>query len=337
MNRTVWQIAAVYSASALGVSYLVGVEWLRFFSFYGTWGIIGIAVATLGLTWVVDQTMRLAISRDIPSLDRFLAFLFGEKAAPTVTFLIYTLILVYLGVSVGEVASLWTSNATVALVLLIGICAAAFLLLRVRQIRLISTAMYLFLVAASILIMLFLLQPHVPLPSLTYQLNGNWLMYASFYAAFHYVFLLVIMFAQIGREPKLSKLRSGIWLGGLLLLLITILGNVTILAHWHEVHASDQPLTMILAHFMTGSQYGVWVHSLLQLLVFIAFCFYGLATPLAEKHDLRHTPLYLLFTATALIFSPLPFLSEWYSMIVYAITTYTGMVLLLFFLWKRTK
>lgn len=337
MNRTVWQIAAIYSASALGVSYLVGAEWLRFFSFYGIWGIIGIAVATLGLTWLIDQSIRLAVSRQIPSLDRFLAFLFGEKAAPTVTFLIYMLVLVYAGVSIGEVASMWTRDVTATLILLIGICAAAFLLLRVRQTRLIFFAMLLIVAAASLLIVLFLLQPHVPLPSLAYQSNGNWLLYTSFYVAFHYVFLLVILFAQIGRSPNLPKLRSGIWLGGFLLLLIISLGNITILAHWHEVNASDQPITLILAHFMSGSQYGVWVHSLLQLLLLIAFCVYGLTAPLAEKHDLRHAPLYLLFTAVALIFSPLPFFSEWYSMIVYAITTYTGMVLLLRFLWKRTK
>jgi len=337
MNRTVWQIAAIYSASALGVSYLGGAEWLRFFSFYGTWGLIGIALGTIGLTWLTDMTIRMAVSRNITTLDRFLAFLVGEKAGPTVTFLLYTLVLLYAGVSVGETAALLTQEATPALLLLIGILASVCLLLRIPQIRLISMFTFLFIVAATILILLILLQPHVPLPSLAYQLNANWFIYACFYIAFHYIFQLVVLFAQIGQEPRLSTLRRGIWLGGVLLLLLVSLGNLNILSHWHEVHTSYQPLIQILSEFSSSSKYGIWIHSALQLLVLLAFWFYGLAAPLAQKHDLRHTPLYLLFAATALVFSPLPFFSQWYSMIVYAITTYTGIALLFLLLWKRAK
>ncbi|WP_134683150.1 hypothetical protein [Brevibacillus migulae] len=337
MNRTVWQIAAIYSASALGVSYLGGAEWLRFFSFYGTWGLIGIALGTIGLTWLTDKTILMAVSHHRTTLDRFLALLVGEKAAPTVTFLLYTLILIYAGLSVGETAALLTRDATFALLLLIGVFASACLLLRIPQSRLISLFTFLFIVALSILIMLFLLQPHVPLPSLAYQLNANWFLYACFYVAFHYVFQLVILFAQIGQEPKLATLRSGIWLGGALLLLLVGLGNLNILSHWHEVNTSSQPLIQILSQFSTMSKYGIWIHSFLQLLLLLAFWFYGLAAPLAQKHDLRHTPLYLLFAATALVFSPLPFFSQWYSMIVYAITTYAGIALLFLLLWKRSK
>lgn len=337
MNKTVWQIAALYAASALGVAYVGGAEWLRFFSFHGTWGLIGVVLATFGLTWFTAKTMRLALRHGVTSLGSFLTFVIGKKAAPSVTFLLYLLVLVYAGLSVGETALIQADHGLLAFFIMAAICAAALLLLRAGQARRSTVALLLYLIALLTLVLLYALQPLVTLPSLAYQLNANWLLYACFYIAFHYVFLLVILFGQLDEWTDPASLQKGIWCGGFLLFLLVILGNLTLLAHWHEAHASSQPLLLILSLFMKGGAYGGWGHALLQQVLLLAFWLYGLAAPLARKYELRLSPLCLLFTVASLLFAFLPSISAWYSMIHYAITTYCGLTLLFLFLWKTRK
>ncbi|NGQ94736.1 hypothetical protein G3578_06005 [Brevibacillus sp. SYP-B805] len=335
MKRRVWQIAAIYTAAALGVDYLGGGEWMQFFSGFGTWGTIDLTVATIALTWLCYQALKAAVQRGIASLPAFLAHLAGEKAAPTVTFLIYLLMIAYTGSAVGQHAAQWWGSTSLALITVPVIFVGLLVLLWSGVQRLAVWGMALALIALVLFVSLFSLRHHVPMPSLAYQLNLKWLLYALFYMPFHYLFVLLVLLVHIRKETSLETIRTGMVLGGISLFGVAMSGHLTILVYWHEVNGYAQPLLQLVVSQFAGSRLGYLLFTLVQLLILTAYWFHGLAVPLAEKHDLRRTPLYLLFMAGALPFALLSVASARISPLLCALLTAAGLVLIALFLWQH--
>jgi uncharacterized membrane protein YkvI len=331
MDTGVWRFAALFAASALGGTYLSGNEWLRFFSSFGSWGTIGLLLSTICLTWSCYRALKISAENGIASLGDFFSFLLGQKIAPTVTVLVYFIILAYAGGMIGDHAAELAGGGPLLPAALLFLCAASFWLIK-RGIREITTAAAIILALGFLLLgLLYFEQRHIPMPSFTYQFNAKWFLYAFFYTSFHFLFTLTILLPAAAQVKKISSLRIGLSLGSVMFLATTLLGHLAILAYWHDVNASAQPLQQVIYNLSPGSKLVYALVSSGQLVVSVAFWFYGLTAPLAERFELRQSPLLLLFFSLALIHSIVPMASEWYSLFIYTSATYAGMALLLQF------
>ena len=85
MDKVAWQIAILFAGSALGGHYLGGYEWLRFFTYFGSWGTIGIVLASLGIGWLNLQLLGFCHRHHIRSLYELYLRLFGEAFASSLS------------------------------------------------------------------------------------------------------------------------------------------------------------------------------------------------------------------------------------------------------------
>ncbi|MGE5702205.1 MAG: hypothetical protein ACM32O_06725 [Clostridia bacterium] len=305
MNRTAWRIAILSAASALGGTYLFGGEWLRFFSFFGTWGTIGILLVSLAISWITSTVLLLLNRALIHSHVQLFALLFGEKAAPTMSFLFALCLLLQVGTAFNQQSLAITASLGLpyaASILLLAV--ATFLLVRLDGAPLLKNAGIALAAGALILIVLFFVQHHVPMPSLSYQLGTSWLWHAMFFVCLHALFLMAVFLPdqqiQEGVMDRSSILFGSI-AGGFIFLVITLFGHFAILAHWHDAHSFDQPLYAIVKGLSPILIVPFLFASLLQATFLCSVIVRSIGHPLIHTHDLRSVPVHLLFLLLAVL------------------------------------
>lgn len=330
MKTGTWQIALLFSASALGGTYLSGYEWLRFFSHFGSWGTIGIILTSACLTWLGYRIVVICQANGATSLQDFLGLLFGSRTSPTLTFLTYAILLAYAGTIVGQQVYHFDAGGFSWILILIPFL-FSFLLVQQGIIRIMHVACVSLTAGLLFLAILFTQQLHIPIPSFSYQLNGMWLGYACFYLSLHFLLMLTIIIPLTARLPDPGSTRMGIWIGGAIFFLLTLLGHVVLLAYWHEINTSTQPLREVIVLLLPYGSYFYAFFSFVHVIVILACLFYGLTVPLVERYQLQQTPMLLVFILASMLFSYLPLWSEIYSYLIFSGATYIGMFLLVSF------
>lgn len=305
MNRTAWQIAVISAASALGGTYLFGGEWLRFFSYFGSWGTIGIVLVTLGFVWLTAKILLLIRDTGMQSHRQFLFRLFGERAAPTLSFSLAVFLLLYVGSLLQDYAKAMESS--LSLPLLAGILAPialAFVFLRTKGSALFTCSVLSLAGSALLLGLVFSLQHYVPLPPLSYQLNISWLWHAVFFVCLHAMFLFSVFLPnQTSEETSLSPaiIYLGAAFGGMIILTISLIGHFAILAHWHDAHSLTNPLLGILANRSPWLLYPYVLAALWQVSLLASILIRSIYQPLLAAFELRSLPIQLLFVALVIL------------------------------------
>ncbi|MET3289680.1 UNVERIFIED_CONTAM: putative membrane protein YkvI [Brevibacillus sp. OAP136] len=299
MNRTAWQIAVISAASALGGTYLFGGEWLRFFSYFGSWGTIGIVLVTLGFVWLTAKIVLLIRDTGLQSHRQFLFHLFGERAAPALSSTLALLLLIYVGSLLQEYAK--AAQGTLSLPMLAGmlVCAAlSFAFLRSKGSTVFAGSIIALAMSALLLGLVFSLQHYVPLPPLTYQLNISWLWHAIFFVCLHALLLFSAFLPTHSTEDtsvSTPVVYLGAAFGGMIILTISLIGHFAILAHWHDAHSLENPLLEILTNRSPLLLYPYLLVALWQVSLVASMLIRSVCEPLLQSSELRPLPLQLLF------------------------------------------
>lgn len=336
MDKYAWQIAVLFAGAALGGTYLGGYEWLRFFAYFGSWGTIGIVGASLGLGWFGYHVLIVCHQKEIRSLHDLFVHCFGEALAPTLSALTHFFLLTYAGVMTSQYASALAAGTGAWLTIMTTLLIAFFFLIGGWK-RMIAGISLMLPAGCLLLLVIFVEQLHVPIPSLGYQFNLYWLLYAFSYLALHYLLCLVFCLPLISRVRDEATIRWGVGMGCLFFFGLTMLGQAILLAYWHDVHSSPLPISFILAQLIP---FGDWLYvllSLLQIGIWLAVLIYSLATPVSVRHHLQMKPLVLVMGSTMLIIALIALILPRSSLLLATGASVCGMLLLVRMYWIRRK
>jgi len=321
-------IAALVPLALLGAGWLTGREWLLSFTYYGTWGTIGLTAAILFLTWLCTRMVAICQDRNIASLSALFIHMAGEKAGPSLHFLYQTLLLLYGGVLLTQLV-LPVVHATGASPWIIVFLAASLVaLLAGSSVRWLTIVAVVSLVLSlGSLILVFSEQRYIPLPSLTYQMNLQWFWQAILFSALHFMPMPAILVPLSAVAGNPETFRRSIWLGGTLTLLLALLIHLALLAYWHDIHTDRFPLLTVFSLMLAGLDRVVQFFSLLQGICMLALWLWGQTQSLAIRHEINHWPLVISFILLLVIFAVPPLLSH-SSLLSFVLTviSYAGTV-----------
>ncbi len=333
MSTGAWRIAVLFTAIALGSAYVNGYEWLRFFSLFGSWGTIGIVLTSIGLSWFTYTVLRYCHQAGVTSLHQLFVNLIGPKLAPSLSVFTHVILLAYMGAVIGQQAVQF-ADSRYALLIVFALSVAAFWLARQGMRQIVQVAMISITAGLLLIGLIFTEQRHVPIPSLSYQLNGYWAFAACYYLALHLLLSLAALLPLASRTPGMASVRLGIAAGGFLFFMMTLLGHAVLLAYWHEINTSSLPLRDIVSMLFPS---GSWMHALVSLGhsgIVLAAVYYGLAVPVVERYDLQLTPMLLVMWISTIVFAMFPLWNQAFTFYPYTAATYCGMFILAVFIWK---
>ncbi|USG63668.1 hypothetical protein NDK47_15955 [Brevibacillus ruminantium] len=336
MDRGSWRIAVLFAAAALGGTYLVGSEVLRFFAYFGFWGILGILLVSAGLGWLGIRLFTLSHEHGFRSLHDLLCYWFGEKIAPGLSVLLQLLLLAYIGTSIGGATSLLLDGSFKLLLALVPFLIACVFLRHGWPAMLRGLSAFL-VIGLLLIATAFFEQPHITIPSLGYQLNLQWMLHAAFYFALHFLLILITCLPLASRASRVQSIHFGVIVGCLLFFLIGVWTQGVLLGYWHEIHSTDIPLQIVL---ISALPFGKWIHSLAVLGhggLILAVWIYALATPVAVRYDIRLSALFVVMMITTALFSVLTALLPVTGYIVAIALTYCALFLVISFVWKLQK
>ncbi len=334
MDKSAWQIAVLFAGAALGGTYLGGYEWLRFFAYFGSWGTIGAVLAAIALGWFGFSVLSVCHRVGIRSLHELFLYWFGEAFGPSLSVLSHFFILAYSGVIIGQHAAQMADGSVSLLFVLLPLIVASVWMKKGWDWILFGAAISLG-IGFLLFGLIFLEQQHVPIPNLGYQMNVNWVVHALLYIGLHFLLTLALTIPLVRNLTSIGSLRMGIGAGSLFFFLVLMIGQAILLAYWHDIHASDSPIQIILQQLFPFGEWVVAILSLMQSGIMIAATMYALAMPIVEKHDLHLLPLILVMLAVIASFALLPFALSWSVPIIASGATYCGLSLLVRFVWKR--
>ncbi|MED4783357.1 hypothetical protein [Brevibacillus choshinensis] len=334
MDKGAWQIAVLFAGAALGGTYLGGYEWLRFFAYFGSWGTIGAVLTSIALGWFGYSVLNDCHRVGIRSLHELFLYWFGEAFGPSLSVLTHFFILAYVGVITGQHAMQMADGSYSILFVLLPLLVAIVWMKKGRG-WIFSGAAISLAIGFLMFGLIFIEQQHVPIPNLGYQMNLNWILHALLYIGLHFLLCLVVTIPLVNNLPSAQSIRIGIGAGSLLFFLVLIIGQAILLAYWHDIHASETPIQLILQQLFP---LGGWLLAILSLLhsgIMIAAMIYALALPVVERHDLHLVPLILVMMVLLSLFALLPFAVSWSVPVIASGATYCGLCLLIRFVWKR--
>ncbi|WP_312108807.1 hypothetical protein [Brevibacillus reuszeri] len=334
MDKAVWQIAIVFAGSALGGTYLGGYEWLRFFTYFGSWGTLGIVLVSLGMGWFGYSLLTLCHRIGARSVHDLYLYLFGEALASSLSVVTHFLLIAYVGVMISQLASNLIADLSPLWFILFAITISIVFIM--RGWKWIVSGLALSLAVGFLFFgLVFIEQFHVPIPSLGYQMNLNWLVHSLFYFGLHTLLCVVVTIPLAARADGEQTILMGVGISTGFFFLITLLGQAILLAYWHDIHAAALPTKQILLQLIPM---GDWLLALLSLIhggLMIAILCFALATPVAQRYDLQLAPLIMVILATLLFVALIPLAIPWSISAIASAATYCGLLVLGRYIWKK--
>ncbi len=337
MNHGTWRIAVVFAVSLLGANYVTGYEWLHAFSFYGIWGMIGLCAAVSVLIWFSGRMVAICRDREIDSLSSLFGHLFGKATGPAVSFLFHVLVIVFAGGLTAEQAALFAAVAGLPVSLGTLVPLVAVLVLTAygpRQLTRAAAGWLAFGLACALLLVVAQ-QRHIPIPSLRYQLHGQWLFSSTGFVALHLPLAVTALLPFAASAGDARAAHRGVILGGAAFGLISLLLNLSLLAYWHDVNASSHPVLQVMTSLFPGSLVVYTLWAAVQAVTVIALWVHGLAAPLIDRFELRPFPVRLVCVLAIWLSTALALVSDAFASAARVGLTLLGMALLAVLAWKR--
>ncbi|RAP30533.1 hypothetical protein EEL32_22265 [Brevibacillus laterosporus] len=328
MIKNTFRVTSLLTSSMLGAGFLSGYEWLRFFTYYGTWGSIGLVLAIIAITWLLYESLHSAYRNQLFSLSQFLAHLMGPQIAHVLGFFTALIIIAYSGIALADQALFLEQTISLpALLGLLGLLVLVFFGARLSTSYLAKIAAGCILGALIIVLFLYSNQAHIPLPSLSYQLNLKWLWNGLLFTGLHLFFSMAVLFPLVKETDSLQSLRLGIGLSGLLFGVIGLFIHFQILSHWHDVHTQLKPIVEILMSQLPYSVYAYLPISLGHVIMLASILLRSLTEPLIQETHLRELPLVLTLVAFVGVIAFFGIHFSFLSPLLYSTITYAGLAL----------
>lgn len=329
MIKKTFRVTSLLTSSMLGAGFLSGYEWLRFFTYYGTWGSIGLMLAIIAMTWILYESLHLAYRNQLFSLSQFLAHLIGPQLTHVFGFFTALIIILYSGITLADQAIFLEQTTSLSPLLgLLVFLVLVFLGARLTNSSLAKIAAGCILGAVVIVLFLYSNQTHIPLPSLSYQLNLKWLWNGLLFTGLHLFFSLAVLLPLVRETDSLPSLRLGIGLSSLLFGVIGLFIHLQILSHWHDVHTHLKPIVEILMAQLPHSVYAYLPISLGHVIILSSILLRSLTDPLLQETQVSELPLVLTLVIFVGVVSFFGIFFSFLYPLLYSTITYVGLALL---------
>lgn len=331
MKLGTWQFAGLFTLAILGANHVSGAEWMRYFTYYGSWGTIGLVLTIFLITYISSKLVRLIHSLQIRSVAELFQLIFGPIVSPVLTFLFYCITIGFsafvLQDQVQQLFSLAGIAPVISLLVFLGILLFAVTI----SIQNVSKAALVGVILAIIYVLLFFIkQPHIQLPSFAYQFNLWWGVRALFFTSSHLLLSLVILIPAVARMSDVRLAARGVWISGSFFALLALLSHFVLLAFWHDVNATTHPFYVLSANLFFGGSSLFLAISAILCLLYITIWSEGFANLVSMRFDINQRPLQILFLASIAGISFIYALSFWFGLFTYLSAVYFGLFFLLF-------
>jgi len=293
------QIAATYIGTIVGAGFASGQEIIAFFTRYGAWGAVGIAVATFFFIYLGYKMMMISHHLGSPSYESFNRALFGPFIGSAINLFIFITLLGVTTVMLAGSGSILEEQFGLSYLLGVGctvVLSFAVLQKGLTSLLAVNSIVVPMMILFSCLV-LFGTENITAIPAkepANYFFLWKAILYVSFNLAMAQSVLIPI--GSYIKDP--SILKRGAMIGGIVLGFMLISSHVAMLSQWDEVRMMDIPMVVLI------NEWNDW----LQLFfVFVLFCeifttlisnVYGITQQLRELFPVSENTLYvLLFTA----------------------------------------
>lgn len=257
------QIAAVYVGTVVGAGFATGKEIVEFFTQYGTYGFLGVAISGFLFIWIGTKMMFISIEIGSQSYQEFNRFLFGKKLSWLVNLMMFLILLGVTSVMLSGAGAIFEERLHLPYQL--GVLVTIFLtfIVMIKGVKglvgvniIVVPMMILFsLVLAGKAVLndpiegIFSLQA----PSIEWK----WLLSSFSYAAFNLAMAQAVLVPLANEIKDKEVIKWGGIIGGTLLSLILLSGHIALLTV-PDVHHFEIPMAEIMKGSMSAF-YGVYI------------------------------------------------------------------------------
>jgi len=291
MNRTgkVLQIAATYMGTVVGAGFATGQEILQFFTRYGYWGTITIAIATAMFVWLGTKMMLIASEIQAKSYEDLNKALFGDKIGKLVSHFMLVVLMGVTAVMLAGAGTIFYENWGISYQSgLIITAMACFFLLR--------KGMKAILTVNSIVVPLMLLFTVIVVID-TFQTPGSskfitlvsdlspWAAWASpfLYTAFNLSMSQAVL-VPLGAEIADRKLIiAGSWIGSIGIGFMLLAGHFALSVHMPGIQQYAIPMGGIARQLGQGIQFIYIFLIFAEIFTTLIADIYGLTLQLHER------------------------------------------------------
>ncbi|MUT66263.1 hypothetical protein [Paenibacillus sp. NEAU-GSW1] len=315
MKRTgkVLQIASTYMGTIVGAGFATGQEILQFFTRFGYWGSLTIALATAMFIWLGSKMMLISSDIQAKSYEDLNKALFGEKYGRWIS---HFMLLVLLGVTAVMLAGAGTIfyenwNISYQAGLLITIAASYFLLRKgMNAILMVNAIVVPLMLLFTVVVMIDTF--NTPGAGRFISLKSDYSALAAWASPFLYTAFNLSM-SQAVLVPLGAEIRDrktivlGSWVGGIGIGFMLLAGHIALSVHMPGVQQFAIPMGGI------ARQLG---HTVQLIYVFLIFAeifttliadIYGLTLQLQERLKWSRSALTLLILAFCFVASQIGF------------------------------
>jgi uncharacterized membrane protein YkvI len=315
-TSSVLQIASTYMGTIVGAGFATGQEILQFFTRFGYWGTITIAIATVLFIWLGTKMMIVASEISAKSYEDLNKALFGDKYGVLIS---HFMLVILLGVTAVMLAGAGTIfyehwNISYQAGLLITI-AGSYLLLRkgMKAILTVNAIVVPTMLLFTVFVMIDTFQTPEASRFLTLTSDYSpWAAWASpfLYTAFN-LSLAQAVLVPLGAEIRDKKtIVLGSWIGGIGIGFMLLAGHIALSVHMPGIQQFAIPMGGI------ARQLGHYIQLIYMFLIFAEIFttlianIYGLTLQLKERTGwsrelLTFVVLCICYFASQIGFGPL--------------------------------
>ncbi|MCM3626551.1 hypothetical protein M3194_04130 [Paenibacillus glycanilyticus] len=312
----VLQIASTYIGTIVGAGFATGQEILQFFTRFGYWGTLTIAVATALFIWLGGKMMIIASDIGAKSYEDLNIALFGEKYGKWIS---HFMLLILLGVTAVMLAGAGTIfyenwNISYQSGLIITIAACYFLLRKgMKAILTVNAIVVPIMLLFTVLIMLDTFQTPESSRFITISTDHSvWAAWASpfLYTAFNLSMAQAVL-VPLGAEIRDRKtIVLGSWIGGIGIGIMLLAGHIALSVHMPGIQQFAIPMGGIAKQLGHVVQYIYIFLIFAEIFTTLIADIYGLTLQLQERLKwsrpvLTFGVLAFCFVASQIGFGPL--------------------------------
>jgi Uncharacterized membrane protein len=285
----VLQIASTYIGTIVGAGFATGQEILQFFTRFGYWGTLTIAVATALFIWLGSKMMLIASEIGAKSYEDLNIALFGDKYGRWIS---HFMLVVLLGVTAVMLAGAGTIfyenwNIPYQFGLIITIAACYFLLRKgMKAILTVNAIVVPFMLLFTGLIMLDTFQTPESGRFITIATDHSmWSAWASpfLYTAFNLSMAQAVL-VPLGAEIHDRKtIMLGSWVGGIGIGIMLLAGHIALSVHMPGIQQFAIPMGGIAKQLGSVVQYIYIFLIFAEIFTTLIADIYGLTLQLQER------------------------------------------------------
>ena len=301
-------IAATFVGTVVGAGFASGQEIYRFFSIQGLQGFLGVLCSIFLLGAFGEKVYRIGLAIKPKSYKEFFAFCLGPVWSGTADLMISIFLIILVGVMFAGSGAIfteiglgyWTGIALSIIVVIL------ILFQELPGLIFANLIIVPLMFTGTLVVAIFAIQNRCA-ESLPNTADFSWILAALQFSSYNLVLAIPVLLSLAKKYPWLTHLKSGGWLGGL------VLGIMAGLIHWsiifHYTHLQESPLPMMdLARIAGKGVY--WVYALVlwcEMLTTLLADIYGVAQRLVAATGWKFRFWVVVLTLTGVLIGEIGF------------------------------